>query len=150
MKSANKPKRDAPFELLKMTVDCVLFMRTRAPVDPLVLVREICSDAAVAKDVSLRRSRFINKLTPITLTGKANEKGLEDVASKVLPSHFQLAEGEGEETGDGEGNACSVSTYCYSPSRNSSNAKFNSTPYAQHSVRIQHSSERMSSSKSPK
>ncbi|KAI1145881.1 hypothetical protein F4825DRAFT_442524 [Nemania diffusa] len=107
MKSANKPKRDAPFELLKMTVDCVLFMRTRAPVDPLVLVREICSDAAVAKDVSLRRSRFINKLTPITLTGKANEKGLEDVASKVLPSHFQLAEGEGEETGDGEGNACS-------------------------------------------
>ncbi|KAI0550923.1 hypothetical protein F4679DRAFT_540874 [Xylaria curta] len=104
-KPASKPK-DGPFDLLRMNVDCVLFMRTRAPVDPLVLVREICKDAAVAKDKSLWRSRFINKLTPITLTGKATEKGLEDVAQKVLAEHFQLAESE-TETGDGEDGACS-------------------------------------------
>ncbi|TGJ83997.1 hypothetical protein E0Z10_g4786 [Xylaria hypoxylon] len=106
MRPANKPK-DAPFDLLKMNVDCVLFMRTRAPVDPLVLVREICNDAAVAKDKSLWRSRFINKLTPITLTGKATEKGLEDVAMKVLSDHFRLADAETEEKDDSEGNACS-------------------------------------------
>ncbi|KAI1735163.1 hypothetical protein F4680DRAFT_453256 [Xylaria scruposa] len=104
-KPASKPK-DGPFDLLRMNVDCVLFMRTRAPVDPLVLVREICKDAAVAKDRSLWRSRFINKLTPITLTGKATEKGLEDVARKVLAEHFQLAESE-TETGDSEDGACS-------------------------------------------
>ncbi|KAJ8120059.1 hypothetical protein ONZ43_g3136 [Nemania bipapillata] len=106
MKSASKPK-DGPFDLLKMSVDCVLFMRTRAPVDPLVLVREICKDATVAKDASLRRSRFINKLTPITLTGKANEKGLEDVATKVLSEHFCLAEGESEEAVASDDSACS-------------------------------------------
>lgn len=113
MKRANKSK-DAAFDLLKMNVDCVLFMRTRTPVDPLVLVREICKDAAAAKDRSLWRSRFINKLTPITTTGKATEKGLEDVAGKVLADHFQLAGGETEETKEtvgGENNACSVSTY---------------------------------------
>ncbi|KAI3339357.1 hypothetical protein F4824DRAFT_456967 [Ustulina deusta] len=106
MKSASKPK-NSPFDLLKMNVDCVLFMRTRAPVDPLVLVRHICKDAAAAKDKSLWRSRFINKLTPITLTGKATEKGLEDVARKVLSDHFRLAEGEAGEKDDDANNACS-------------------------------------------
>ncbi|KAI1117786.1 hypothetical protein F5Y14DRAFT_401897 [Nemania sp. NC0429] len=106
MKPASKPK-DAAFDLLKMNVDCVLFMRTRAPVDPLALVREICKDAAVAKDRSLWRSRFINKLTPITATAKATEKGLEDVARKVLADHFQLEGGETEEAVGGESHACS-------------------------------------------
>lgn len=110
MKPASKPK-DAAFDLLKMNVDCVLFMRTRAPVDPLALVREICKDAAAAQDRSLWRSRFINKLTPITATGKATEKGLEEVARKALADHFQLGGGETEETVGDENNACSVSTY---------------------------------------
>ncbi|KAI1190398.1 hypothetical protein F5B17DRAFT_387309 [Nemania serpens] len=106
MKPASKPK-DAAFDLLKMNVDCVLFMRTRAPVDPLALVREICKDAAAAQDRSLWRSRFINKLTPITATGKATEKGLEEVARKALADHFQLGGGETEETVGDENNACS-------------------------------------------
>ncbi|KAI0453956.1 hypothetical protein F5B21DRAFT_504843 [Xylaria acuta] len=106
MKKPASKAKDGPFDLLRMNVDCVLFVRTRAPVDPLVLVREICKDAAAAKDRSMWRSRFINKLTPITLTGKATEKGLEDVARKVLAEHFQLAESE-TETGDSEDSACS-------------------------------------------
>lgn len=110
MKQPIKPK-EAPFDLIKMNVDCVLFMRTRAPVDPLVLTREICKDAAAAKDRSLWRTRFINKLTPITFTDKATEKGLEEVAAKVLADHFQLAEGETEKATSAEEGACSVSTW---------------------------------------
>ncbi|KAI0864688.1 hypothetical protein F4860DRAFT_463152 [Xylaria cubensis] len=106
MKKPASKSKDGPFDLLRMNVDCVLFVRTRAPVDPLVLLREICKDAAVAKDRSLWRSRFINKLTPITLTGKATEKGLEDVAQKVLAEHFQLSESE-TETGESGDGACS-------------------------------------------
>ncbi|KAK5625554.1 hypothetical protein RRF57_001270 [Xylaria bambusicola] len=106
MKSANKTK-DSVFDLIRMNVDCVLFMRTRAPVDPLKLVREICKDAAVANDRKQLRSRFINKLTPITLTGKATEKGLEDVAKKVLPDHFRMADDETDTKDDGENDACS-------------------------------------------
>jgi len=110
LKPANKPK-DSPFDLLRMNVDCVLFMRTRPPVDPLCLVREICQDASVSADRSQWRSRFINKLTPISYTAKATEKGLEELVERILPEHFQLAKSETETAAsDGEG-ACSVSTY---------------------------------------
>ncbi|KAI0517709.1 hypothetical protein F5B22DRAFT_602004 [Xylaria bambusicola] len=106
MESANKTKNSV-FDLIRMNVDCVLFMRTRAPVDPLKLVREICKDAAVANDRKLLRSRFINKLTPITLTGKATEKGLEDVAKKILSDHFRMADDETDTENDGENEAYS-------------------------------------------
>ncbi|KAI0969125.1 hypothetical protein F4678DRAFT_441049 [Xylaria arbuscula] len=111
MKSANKPS-DSPFEILKMNVDCVLFVRTRAPVDPLVLVHDICKDAAAAKDKASWRSRFINKLTPIAYTGKATEKGLEDIAGKVLSDHFQLAE---DETGKEDDNGKHAYSYAIRP-----------------------------------
>ncbi|KAI0198648.1 hypothetical protein F4808DRAFT_435306 [Astrocystis sublimbata] len=104
--AAKKPKQ-GPFDLLRMNVDCVLFVRTRAPVDPMVLTREICKDATKAKEKSMWRSRFINKLTPITLTGKATDKGLEDVARKVMGEHFQLADGEGEGEEGSDGSSCS-------------------------------------------
>ncbi|KAI8627565.1 hypothetical protein F5Y19DRAFT_171524 [Xylariaceae sp. FL1651] len=102
-----KKANDAPFDLIKMNVDCVLFVRTRPPVDPLRLVREICKDAAASTDKSQWRSRFINKLTPITFTVKATEKGLEELARKVLPDQFQLAEGDTELSDSDETKVCS-------------------------------------------
>ncbi|KAI1264543.1 hypothetical protein F5Y18DRAFT_427672 [Xylariaceae sp. FL1019] len=106
LKPSNKPK-NAPFEILKMNLDCLLFVRTHAPVDPLALAREIVKDAAATTDKSQWRSRFINKLTPVTHTGKATETGLEEVAQKLLPDHFQLAESETEEANDEEEKICS-------------------------------------------
>jgi tRNA acetyltransferase TAN1 len=108
MRASNRPK-DAPFDLLRMNVDCVLFVRTRTPVDPLLLVRDICEDAAAVTDKSQWRSRFINKLTPVSLIAKATEKGLEELVEKILPSHFQLAAGETEATDSGGDRVCSVS-----------------------------------------
>ncbi|KAI1809476.1 hypothetical protein GGS20DRAFT_596324 [Poronia punctata] len=101
--------KDGPFDLLRMNVDCVLFMRTRAPVDPLLLVREICKDASAASDRSQWRSRFINKLTPISYTAKATEKGLEELAERILPEHFQLERREETEgmAGNDDNRACS-------------------------------------------
>jgi tRNA acetyltransferase TAN1 len=108
LKPANKPK-SGPFDLLRMNVDCVLFMRTRLPVDPLRLVREVCQDASVLADRSQWRSRFINKLTPISYTAKATEKGLEELVEKILPGHFRLAKNETKTTASGEDGSCSVS-----------------------------------------
>ncbi|KAI0150607.1 hypothetical protein GGR57DRAFT_187554 [Xylariaceae sp. FL1272] len=106
LKPSNKAK-SAPFEILKINLDCLIFVRTHAPVDPLALAREIVKDAAATTDKSQWRSRFINKLTPITHSGKATEKGVEEIAKKLLPEHFQLAEGEAEETNDEEEKLCS-------------------------------------------
>lgn len=64
----------------------VLFFRTRAPVEPVAFVHSICSDALTSANSI--KSRRIKRLTPMTLMGKANEKGLEDVLKVVLDPHF--------------------------------------------------------------
>lgn len=64
----------------------VIFFKTRAPVEPVSFVRRICEDAA--KQNAPKRTRFCNRLTPMTLMGKATEEGLEKTAKEVLASHF--------------------------------------------------------------
>ncbi|CAJ2508739.1 Uu.00g137650.m01.CDS01 [Anthostomella pinea] len=106
MTPANKPKH-AAFEPMRTNLDCLLFMKTREPVDPIHVVREICKDAAATTSKTQWRSRFINKFTPITYTGKATEKGVDEVAKRVLRDHFQLKGDEGDQAPGKEGAAYS-------------------------------------------
>ncbi len=72
----------------------VLFFQTRAPVEPVSFVHRLCSDAAASSEESRRnRSRWVLRLTPMTLMGKATEKGLEGVARTVLAPHFHRTDG---------------------------------------------------------
>lgn len=107
---ANKQGPPKLFTPVFLDLQCVLFFKTRAPVEPVDFVRRLCEDA---KANSQKRShRFVNRLTPMTMMGRATEKGLQEVGRAVLGKHFQLA-GEGQ---DGEVDAKSenftVST-CY-------------------------------------
>ncbi|KAI1759256.1 hypothetical protein GGR53DRAFT_514177 [Hypoxylon sp. FL1150] len=106
MKPANKPK-DTTFQPMRMELDCLLFVRMKRPVDPVKLVQEICKDARGITDKQQRRSRFINRFTPVVLTAKANETGVEEVARKVLGGHFQLAGDEGEKLTTSDSDGCS-------------------------------------------
>ncbi|KAI0848711.1 hypothetical protein F5Y00DRAFT_237458 [Daldinia vernicosa] len=106
MKPASKSK-DSVFEPMRMNLDCLLFIRTKPPVDPVALVQQICKDAKAITEKSQRRARFINRFTPVTLTAKATEAGLEEVAKNVLAKHFQLAAGEDGETEVPNGDAYS-------------------------------------------
>ncbi|KAI1773731.1 hypothetical protein F4818DRAFT_421592 [Hypoxylon cercidicola] len=106
MKPTVKSK-DATFQPMRMELDCLLFIRTKPPVDPVKLVQQICKDAKGITDKQQRRSRFINRFTPVTLTAKANETGVEEVARKVLGGHFQLVGDEGEQPTTTESDACS-------------------------------------------
>ncbi|KAI2469151.1 hypothetical protein F4781DRAFT_431670 [Annulohypoxylon bovei var. microspora] len=101
-----KPSKDAeaPFEPIRLELDCLLFMRTRDPVDPVALAHRICADAR--DGAARRRSRFVNRFTPVTASARATEAGLDEVARKVLGGHFRLA-GGGEGEGEDEGDACS-------------------------------------------
>lgn len=38
--------------------------------------------------------RYINRLTPVTIIGKATEKGLEELGKTVLSPHFVLSDAE--------------------------------------------------------
>ena len=64
----------------------VVFFKTVAPVDPVALVKRICQDAM---DEPLRkRTRFVKRLSPMTLMARASEEGLEKVSREVLAPHF--------------------------------------------------------------
>ncbi|KAF2671790.1 THUMP domain-containing protein [Microthyrium microscopicum] len=74
------------FTSMRMGTPCLLFFKTSAPIDPVEFVLSFCNDAAAHPD--RKQTRHAKRLTPITLFGKASEKGLEELAKKVLAPHF--------------------------------------------------------------
>ena len=91
------PKNEPAFESIRVGIECLFFVRTRPPIDPIALVLAICNDAKVCDGRQKRRSRFVNRLTPIVAIEKANITGVEEVARRVLAEHFQLVGGEDQE-----------------------------------------------------
>jgi len=64
----------------------VLFFKTKAPIEPVSFVQKICSDAL--ESAGSKKTRFVQRLTPMTRMGKATEKGLEEVSKVVLGPSF--------------------------------------------------------------
>ena len=64
----------------------VSFVRTSDAVDPVSLVHSICKDAQSRPDE--KKSRFIKRMTPMTLMRKTMGGGLEHVCQTVLRPHF--------------------------------------------------------------
>ncbi|KAL8724029.1 MAG: hypothetical protein Q9166_008173 [cf. Caloplaca sp. 2 TL-2023] len=81
-----KPKHEPLFVSVKIDVHCVLFFKTRQPVEPVSFVHRICSDAV--KNATVKKTRHLKRLTPMTKMGKATEKNLEEVAKAVLAPAF--------------------------------------------------------------
>lgn len=87
------PEDGRPFTTIRVNLDCVLFVKTRAPIEPVDFVKRICSSIKGAAPTQAgRRSRYLNRLTPITLTGKVAGRGIEETARVVLAKWFDLRE----------------------------------------------------------
>ncbi|KAK4124194.1 hypothetical protein N657DRAFT_380106 [Parathielavia appendiculata] len=85
---------------VKMNVDCLLFVKTRPPVDPVAFVRRICEDARRCEEIlGIMRCRYVNRLTPVSVMGKATEAGVAEVAREVLSGCFDL---NGKRSGDAD------------------------------------------------
>ncbi|KAL8948940.1 MAG: hypothetical protein Q9222_004916 [Ikaeria aurantiellina] len=80
------PSQSPLFTPVKIDVQCVLFFKTREPVEPVSFVQRICADALV--NATTRKTRHVKRLTPMTRMGKATEKSLEEVAKAVLAPVF--------------------------------------------------------------
>ena len=91
MKATGKEAKAAGriFTPVKMNVACLLFVRTRSPVEPVPFVKRICQDAKSGEQRT--RSRYVNRLVPMTAVGKATEQGLVELARKVLGEEFDLS-----------------------------------------------------------
>lgn len=81
------------------SLECLFFMKTIKPVDPEALARKICEDARDCPDPMQRKTKYINRLTPVIDTNKATESGIERVARTVLAPWFNL-KSEGAVDGD--------------------------------------------------
>lgn len=77
------------FEYVFLDLPCLLFFKARPPIDPVDLVHRICKD--VVEDPGIRKMKYVNRLSPVTTTAKATEKGLQELAASVLSKHFRLA-----------------------------------------------------------
>ncbi|KAK3689990.1 hypothetical protein B0T22DRAFT_441427 [Podospora appendiculata] len=93
------------FTIMKMNVDCLLFVKTRAPINPIDFVRRICIDAKDGSEPGQIKCRYVNRFTPASVMGKATEEGLLEVARQALSPYFDLggkraaaAEEKGEQT----------------------------------------------------
>lgn len=117
IKASQKPKTRQVFTPVMTGLECVLFMKTMEPIEPDTLVRHISQDAKACPDPRERKTKYINRLTPVFDTDKATDKGIERVARTVLAPWFTLksesgdnAEPAAELQGDGESPAaCTVS-----------------------------------------
>ncbi|ROT42709.1 hypothetical protein SODALDRAFT_326861 [Sodiomyces alkalinus F11] len=90
---AGGPKRsNGLFKAIRADIDCVFFMKTREPVDPVSFCRKICEDAKCCSNLRERKTRYINRLTPVSILDKASENGVERVARKALAPWFDLQE----------------------------------------------------------
>ena len=82
---AKVTQKEALFQPVRMDIQCVLFFKTRPPIEPVSFVHTICKDAA---EGATRRVRFVKRLSPMTIMGKATVDGLAKVAEAVLGPAF--------------------------------------------------------------
>ncbi|KAL8689634.1 MAG: hypothetical protein Q9218_004735 [Villophora microphyllina] len=90
VKGMQDSEQEALFAPVKLDIPCVLFFKTREPVEPVTFVQRVCEEAMTGE--ARRTTRFVKRLTPMARMGKATEKNLEDVAKAVLAPVFH-AEG---------------------------------------------------------
>ncbi|CCH42573.1 THUMP domain-containing protein 1 [Wickerhamomyces ciferrii] len=79
------PTKKEPFQFIDLGCECVVFVKTRKPVDPTFLVEKICEEAFESK---IKNTRYTQKLTPITWSSSASIEELTKLAKHVLAPHF--------------------------------------------------------------
>ncbi|OAP65397.1 hypothetical protein AYL99_01369 [Fonsecaea erecta] len=91
LKSKREPQNGLSPKLAFITLDipCVSFVRfpSNSSLDPVDIVSKLCLLAS-NKAGAGPRSRYIKRLTPVTLIRKTLNDGLHSLCDKVLPRHF--------------------------------------------------------------
>lgn len=94
-KQASTTASAQKLSLVTLDIPCVSFVRfpsNPAPtttLDPVEIVRQICASAS-HKDSPGPRSRYIKRLTPVSLVRKTLSDGLENLCEQILPPHFLI------------------------------------------------------------
>lgn len=90
MKQTNESKKEF-LKPIEIGCECVVFIKTRKPVQPEELVEKICKDCVESKE---KTTRYTLKLTPITYSVSPTIEEVKKLAAKVLAPHFHKPEGQ--------------------------------------------------------
>ncbi|KAK7414133.1 hypothetical protein QQX98_006995 [Neonectria punicea] len=101
LKESQKPKTRQVFTPITTRLECLFFMKTSQPIDPVKLIQQMCQDAKDCPDPMERKTKYINRLTPVQDMDKATETGIERVARTVLGQYFELKGESGDDVQDG-------------------------------------------------
>lgn len=96
LKDKGKRTSDSVLEEVRIKEECLLFMRCKAPIEPVEFSRRICQDAASTGHGGAK-ARYLNRLTPLTAIAKASETGLDEAMRKALAGHFKFKSASTEE-----------------------------------------------------
>ncbi|KAI8056830.1 hypothetical protein BDF22DRAFT_740335 [Syncephalis plumigaleata] len=80
-----KEKQTRLFTSLNTSTECVVFIRTRPPVEPVSMAMTMLRDFA---DTQKQRTRYTNRIVPITLTCRSSLDDIEQMATTVLAPIF--------------------------------------------------------------
>ncbi|CCE92205.1 putative tRNA acetyltransferase TDEL_0D06210 [Torulaspora delbrueckii] len=83
----NGEKKKEILQFIDLNCECVIFCKTRKPVVPEEFVRRVIKDLADPSHME-KRTRYIQKLTPITSSCSSNMDQLIKLAERVLAPHF--------------------------------------------------------------
>lgn len=100
IKATERPRRGgsskvaAPrFKSVETDTECFLFISVSRPFDPYLLVYTILSEVQVSGEP---RTRFVQRLTPVTTTCPANPSDLTSLARTILPTFFSSNPDQGK------------------------------------------------------
>ncbi|RKF63635.1 tRNA acetyltransferase TAN1 [Erysiphe neolycopersici] len=77
------------FQPIPFDLPCVLFFKVNPQIDPFDFVDRICKSIENNDDEEMK-SRYTNRLTPVSLLSKATEKGLDELCGHLLSQHFKV------------------------------------------------------------
>lgn len=83
----NGEKKKEILQFIDLNCECVIFCKTRKPVVPEKFVERIIKDLAEPSNME-KRTRYIQKLTPITSSCSSSMEQLVKLAEQVLAPHF--------------------------------------------------------------
>ena len=90
LKEAQESKKEF-LKPIELGCECLVFIKTRKPIDPEVLVSRICQESA---DSGVKLTRYTQRLTPISFSVTATKEELAKLATRVLKPHFHREEGQ--------------------------------------------------------
>lgn len=81
----NKNSKKEFLKPIDLGCECLIFIKTRRPVEPATFVERICKESS---ESNVKNTRYTQKLSPITFSVSPSLDEIKKLATKVLEPHF--------------------------------------------------------------